>query len=391
VAIRKVPEDAFVVGQTFLSAEKNNLLADRMSAPRPFSVQFLIVPVVGTTTNSACAINPTTTALHLLSFTAVLGDSVSLYLVSVRLFGEGSGFMSRSLGMRFAVAATVCTCLVAGYALAQQQGNPGEIKPSQFKKDATDRSATSQNDRSATQQGERSATQRTTGFRGTPATAGSSQHVEQYLAKCLLAKNQGEVELAELAQQQSENPEVKQFAEMLVKDHSAMVQKLQPLAGGQSARGAGQDETYRRENAADAPRLPGSPAANPTRTPDDNSSLTVTEPSGAGAGALMQLAAIEKKIQDQCLQAMREELQQKKGAEFDECFVGSQVGGHMQMVAALEVIGQETQGQLQQIAKQAQPKTQQHLEHAKQLAKQLKSSSTSQGGQAGRQPERTQR
>jgi len=41
VAIRKVPEDAFVVGQTFLSAEKNHSLADRMSAPRPFSDSFL--------------------------------------------------------------------------------------------------------------------------------------------------------------------------------------------------------------------------------------------------------------------------------------------------------------------------------------------------------------
>jgi predicted outer membrane protein len=280
---------------------------------------------------------------------------------------------------------------VVGYAVAQQQqGNPGEIKPSQFQKDVSDRDASGQIDRAATQQGERSATQRTTGFRGSPAKAGSAQQVEQYLAKCLLAKNQGEVELAELAQQQSENPEVKQFAEMLVKDHSAMVQKLQPLAGVGQARG-GQDEYNRRENAADAPRLPGSPGADQARTPSDDSSLTGTAPADASGGALMQLAAIEKKIHDQCLQAMREELQQKTGAEFDECFIGGQVGGHIQMVAALGVIGQETQGQLQEIVKQAQPKTQQHLEHAKQLAKQLKSSGTPQGGQAGRQPARTQR
>jgi predicted outer membrane protein len=281
--------------------------------------------------------------------------------------------------------------LVAGYALAQQQqGNPGEIKPSQFRKDVTDREAIGQNDRSATQQGERSATQRTTGFRGTPGTAGSSQQIDQYLAKCLLTKNQGEVELAKIAQQQSENPEVKQFAEMLVKDHSAMVQKLQPLAGGGQARGAGQDEYNRRENATDAPRLPGSPGADQTRAPSEDSLLTATAPADASGGALMQLAAIEKKIHDQCLQAMKEELQQKTGAEFDECFVGGQVGGHIQMVAALEVIGQETQGQLQEIVQGAQPKTQQHLEHAKQLAKQLKSSNP-QVGQAPRQPTRTQR
>ena len=88
-------------------------------------------------------------------------------------------------------------------------------------------------------------------------------------------------------------------------------------------------------------------------------------------GALHQLAQIEKQIGERCLQNAKEELQKKSGAEFDKCYVGMAIGAHMQAIAALEVIGEQTQGQLAQVAKQAQPKVQEHLEHAKQLAKQL--------------------
>jgi hypothetical protein len=62
----------------------------------------------------------------------------------------------------------------------------------------------------------------------------------------------------------------------------------------------------------------------------------------------------------------------------------------MQSLAALEVISQQ-QGELAQLAQQAQPTVQQHLDHAKQLAKQLEGTSQA-GSQAERQtPPRTQR
>ena len=93
-----------------------------------------------------------------------------------------------------------------------------------------------------------------------------------------------------------------------------------------------------------------------------------------GSAALQQLAAIEQKINERCQQTLREELQQKTGAEFDECYVGSQIAGHMHMLAALEVISQETQGPLKQAAEEARPLVQKHLEHAKELMAQAKAS-----------------
>jgi predicted outer membrane protein len=45
------------------------------------------------------------------------------------------------------------------------------------------------------------------------------------------------------------------------------------------------------------------------------------------------------------------------------------------MLAALDVISQESGGQLQQVAQKAKPKVEQHLKHAEDLAKQLESQS----------------
>lgn len=254
-----------------------------------------------------------------------------------------------------------------------------------------DRPRTEQPDRSGIRQADRGQSGRVTAQYGQRDAQGApTQAVENYLAGCLLMKNKAEVELSEFAQQQSQNPEVKQFAQKLIQDHSQLVQKLQPLAGMYAADRQTSTSTRvdnrqidAQRDAADTSRLPGSPGA---RSDQPNQSLTATTQTfqeGQG-GALHHLAQIEKQIGEKCKQALKEELQTKTGAEFDKCFVGYLVGSHMQSLAALEVIGQQTQGQLAEVAQQAQPIVQQHLDHAKQLAKQLE------GGRPGAQAERQQ-
>jgi predicted outer membrane protein len=224
-------------------------------------------------------------------------------------------------------------------------------------------------------------------FRGTQATTGTDAEVQRFLASCLLQQNKAEVEIGEIAQQQAQNPEVKQFAQRTVKDHQQLVQKLQPLAGAQASAGAtyrtsGQNDAQRR--ASDTTQLPG---AGQTSA---NQSLTANRPTGQQNAALNEIAQIERQIGERCLQAMREELQQKQGAEFDKCYVGSQVGGHMHMLAALEVLEQQGPDQLKQVAQDARPTVEQHLQQAKQLMKQLEGSGST-ASQAERQPSRTQR
>ena len=315
--------------------------------------------------------------------------------------------MSASLRLKFGVLAVALFCLGVASALAQRlettQQRPGQI----------DRPAT-QPDRPATQQQNQQQNQQqyTARFRGTQGqTAGQGQEVERYLASCLTLKNQGEIELSQFAQQRAQNPQVKQFAQQLVQDHQKFVQKLQQVPGVEigNSRTLGASEQYdanRQTN--DTTRLPGSPGANQANqrdarpglndapannrlNQDANQSLTADRAVDQG-GALKELLAIDKQITERCNQMVREELEAKTGPEFDMCFVGTQIGGHIHMLAALEVIEQQAQGELRQIAQEARPKVQQHLEHAKQLAKQLESEAGSQSGaRAERQPNRTQR
>jgi predicted outer membrane protein len=284
--------------------------------------------------------------------------------------------------MRIGLAAAGLSCLMIANAWAQQreaereyEREGGAAQSQQLQTGQTDQ---------ATQQGQPYTAQ----FRGTQQTAGQNEPVQRFLASCLLQKNKAEVELGQIAQQQAQNPQVKEFAQRMVQDHQQIVQKLQPLAGMQDARTGASSQFDAQRQTADATRLPGSPGAGqPNR--DVSRDLTTDRATGRQNPALNELAQIERQITDRYFESVREDLQQKQGVEFDKCYLGSQIGGHMHMLAALEVIEQQGPDQLRQIAQQAQPKVQQHLEHAKQLMKQLEGSSAT-SSQAERQP-RTQR
>jgi predicted outer membrane protein len=300
--------------------------------------------------------------------------------------------------LKLGVAAASVACLAAGSALAQQAA--GQRNATQLRDEVPGRAATDQTDRTTQPQRQqiRSSTTQIEQRNLRSQTGGSNQEVEKFLAGCLLAKNKSEIEFAQLAQQQSQNPQVKEFAQMLEQDHQKVVQQLEPLAGGQAGQTSTRSESQFQSTSAngqndaqrqpsDTTRLPGSPGATQTTR-----SQTQTEAYGSQemSGPFAQLAQIEKQIGERQKQAMLDELQQKSGAEFDKCYVGAMVGSHIQSLAALEVISQQQQGKLAQVAQQAQPTVQQHLDHAKQLAKQLEGA-TQPGSQAERQRPRTQR
>jgi predicted outer membrane protein len=274
--------------------------------------------------------------------------------------------MSATPKLRIGIAAAGLSCLFAGYLLAQQLiDQPREGAAVQQQADP-DRSA-GQIDRARTTRQEYTAQ-----FRGNQGAAGmQNQEVQKYIANCLLSKNQSEVEINEFAQQQAQNPEVKEFARQMVQDHQKLVQELQPLAAMQGAQASDRARTTTSLNATGQPDSATAGAANSNSAVD-------------------QLVSLEKQITKHCTQALREELQQKQGADFDKCYIGSQIGAHMQMLSALEVLGQQGPEQIQQVAQKAQPIVQQHLDHAKELAKQLEGQSPA-GNRAARQPADTQR
>jgi len=315
--------------------------------------------------------------------------------------------MSASLKARFGVVAAGLSMLLLSYATAEQPPSARQ----------TDRSAAQQADPSTASSSERATgevNQNRTNYRAAQtAVGGQNRAVDHFLANCLLGQNKAEVELSQIALQRSDNAEVKQFAQKMITDHQKMIDQLQPLAmaqgganrGTSSILGGNSESQGRSETttgrSTDTTALPGSSGASQTLPPAGasadlppvNSTLettTSTTTAAAGGDSTHQLMQIDKQINDRCLQMAKDELQQKSGAEFDKCYVGNAIGMHGHALAALEVIGKQTQGTLAQVAQQAQPTVQQHFDHAKQLMKQLDGESSAAAKQAQRETNRTE-
>jgi predicted outer membrane protein len=317
--------------------------------------------------------------------------------------------MSASLRWRFGAVAAGLTCLLLSYAVAQQDQSPGQ----------SDRSSAQQADSSTAPGSDRASSElnrNRTNYRAAQAAVGGQNSVvDHFFAGCLLDQSKAEIELSKIALEKSENAEVKQFAQKMIQDHQKMIEQLRPLTamhgavnrrtssilGGQSE-SQGRTETTEGRT-SDTTALPGSSGASQTLAPTGNdatapadatteitANTNATTTAAASGSPVHQLMQIGRQINQRCLQMARDELQQKSGAEFDKAYVGSAIGAHIQALAALEVISKQRQGTLAQVAQQAQPTVQQHLENAKQLMKQLEGQSSATGTQAQRDAKRTE-
>jgi hypothetical protein len=79
----------------------------------------------------------------------------------------------------------------------------------------------------------------------------------------------------------------------------------------------------------------------------------------------------------------KEILNEKQGNEFDKCYVGDQITQHVHMLAKLEASQNHVSPEFQQIIRQGQQTTEQHLKHAQTLAQQLEGE---RGARPGAQP-----
>ncbi len=80
---------------------------------------------------------------------------------------------------------------------------------------------------------------------------------------------------------------------------------------------------------------------------------------------------MKRELAAQCLQSKQEELSQKSGAEFDKCFMGAQLGMHMEAIDTMKVFSKHTSGELKSTIEEGIKTAQSHLEHAKGIMKTL--------------------
>jgi predicted outer membrane protein len=154
---------------------------------------------------------------------------------------------------------------------------------------------------------------------GDQANQTASQQTASLLAIC----NHKEVKLAELAKNKSENKDVQQFAEMLIKDHSEALGNLSKF-GGQSGLGM----------------TSGSEQA--TRT--DSNPASATSASNQGG---LDFVAVHRQATQQCLNKAQKKWSEHKSADCDMAYIGAQVVAHEEFINHAQALRPYASAELQ--------------------------------------------
>jgi predicted outer membrane protein len=255
----------------------------------------------------------------------------------------------------------------------------------------------------------------------------AGQH-DIFLAKWIESDNQIEILLNQFAEQRLSNPEIKTFTQQMVREHSDLATKLNQVVANLNAASASTSGQvpytagYRGEQgAAPAAGQPVAPAVGPgqpgaattagqpvpatdprqpqptapiTSSPpaaispapgNNNPAATVPAPGNAAAAVStagmnreaaggmqhMNAANFERQIDDQLVVLVEQKLGQKKGEEFDRCFLQGQIIGHVRMMATLEAARNQASPQLKPVLEEALGVAQKHLSEAESLLNKL--------------------
>ncbi|MBW3541944.1 MAG: DUF4142 domain-containing protein [Planctomycetes bacterium] len=269
--------------------------------------------------------------------------------------------------------------------------------------------------------------------------AGAARRIsDRDLAVWLIVDNVGEVRMSQAALEKAGSPQVRQFAQQMVEEHSQFIQQLQQVAGARRAGEAGTRE--RRLDGAGESTQPARPrtrdneaadneagaaaeaagtavaqvreeregAAQPERRParterdaaEDRTGRAAdrgrSEAGEAGELSIPQaggLVAFHAEVGEQTVKMQQELLSRKRGGEFDKAFMHGQIGAHVKALATLQTAQKHaTSPQLKELLQKGEQTTKQHMEHAFKVIAQLERGQAGEGqgqerrGEADRSP-----
>jgi len=286
--------------------------------------------------------------------------------------------------LRF-TAAFLAIAALAGWTHVQaQQTSPGiqQQRPEQ-----TDQRPEQTDQRDSQPTG--SQTDRYEARRATTDASQPGKSLKAAIAQKLTLANDAEIELAKMAQQKVDHPELKQLTQTLIQDHQKLNQQLQQFTGqdhaGQDRAGqarAGQDRAGQaragqaragqaRAGQASAGTSPGQATA---QRGDQRQGSDLAQ-HDAGASSVMvpaEMCQLMEQAHQNRLEMTKEMLSNYEDQDFQMAFLGQQVFSHTSLIADLKAIESHGPDELQSYAQQALPMVEQHRDQAKQLAKKLK-------------------
>jgi hypothetical protein len=93
-----------------------------------------------------------------------------------------------------------------------------------------------------------------------------------------------------------------------------------------------------------------------------------TEAAGADQNIHLQVA---RETARRCLEMNKEKLGGKEGQDFDRCFIGGQIVGHVGMIAKMQALQTVSSGEFSELLEKGIQTAQEHLKHAEALAQKL--------------------
>ncbi len=217
----------------------------------------------------------------------------------------------------------------------------------------------------------------------------SPQDNNRRIAQWLAVGNDGQIELAKIAQEKASSNKVKEFAKTLVQDHqkcatdlqkytaNANLTQNQPITPGQPGNYqtlAGQPQPNQPQRIIAAkPPLPadGTQGNNRGNTPQSQRDNAQPQ-SGANMARPVDFLAVKEQVCKETLADIKKELRELEGPEFDKAFVGMQVGIHHEMIATAKAVRGYVSRDFQQMLDTGVEKNTEHLDQARQLCKDLR-------------------
>ncbi|TWT95264.1 hypothetical protein Pla108_34080 [Botrimarina colliarenosi] len=199
--------------------------------------------------------------------------------------------------------------------------------------------------------------------------AGATQQgvtIQEALVKKLTKANDAEIELAKMAQEKTDNDEVRKLTKTIIEDHKALNESLQQVSKQQgndrnspNSNSNDRGQTNQNANQANRPQL----GQNQGRPMTANGQPSETIP--------QQFCDIGEKACDNALKMTKDMLKDYDGQDFNMAYLGQQCVAHTMMLAELKAIQSEGPQELKSVAEKAITKVEKHLKTVKQLAKDL--------------------
>lgn len=218
----------------------------------------------------------------------------------------------------------------------------------------------------------------------------SDKAVSEYYAGKLMLMDQSTIQLAKLAEERSTNAQIKEFAKMLIEEHTKCSEKLRESAPDvveitevdslvvtRAAGYRGSPDSNDKTNTVDKP---DQPATNPEQKADV-SEKPVGDPNERDVkkrartahemSTLHQVLAIDREATRNYMQSSSDMLEKYQGQDFDMGFLGFTIGSHTWALAELKALDSVGDEKFQKLIADATMKVEQHLSKAQELSKEF--------------------